>query len=212
MASVSGSVNRRQKDIWWYLRAAIFILACAPFVLLVLGVIQNNLGPDPARTLAQDTGRWTLRFLLASLSITPLREIFKLAGLAPLRRTLGLFALFYAGVHFLVYILFLLEMRWSEIGSDILERPYITVGFVSFLILVAMGATSPKRMVRKMGRRWKPLHQLVYPAAVLALMHLIWILRTDLFDAYMYSGIAVLLLGYRLFRFLSKKVLKPLAR
>lgn len=211
LASVSSPV-RRPKDMWWYIRAVMFVLACIPFVLMVLGVVQNNLGPDPARTLAQDTGRWTLRLMLASLAITPLRELLKLVGLAPLRRTLGLFALFYACVHFVVYILFLLEMRWSEIGSDILERPYITVGFVALLILVAMGVTSPKSMVRKMGRRWKPLHQLIYVAIILALMHLIWILRTDVFDAFLYGGIAAVLLGYRLFKHLSKKFSKALAR
>lgn len=178
---------------------------------MVAGVVQNDLGADPARTLAQDTGRWALRFLLMSLTVTPVREVFRLVALAPLRRTLGLFSLFYASIHFLVYILFLLELRWSEIGGDILERPYITVGFVAFLILVALGVTSPKSMVRLLGRRWKPLHRLVYLSIVLAIMHLVWILRTDLFDAFLYGGIAVLLLGYRLFRGFSKKFSKPLA-
>ncbi len=211
LAAVTGRANRSQKDVWWYVRTAIFVLACFPFIMMVVGVVQNDLGADPARTLAQDSGRWTLRFLLLSLSITPLREMFRLVALAPLRRTLGLYALFYATVHFLVYILFLLELRWSEIGSDILERPYITVGFVAFLILIALGVTSSKSMVRRLGHRWKPLHRLVYLAIVLAVMHLIWILRTDLFDAFFYGGLALLLLCYRLFRSVSKKFFKPLA-
>ena len=134
---------RRNPVFWLWLRRLIWLLACVPFVLQVQGAVLNTLGADPAKELALDTGRWTLRFMLMSLTITPLRELAGLPGVAPLRRTLGLFALFYASLHFLVYMVFLLELRWSEIGGDILERPYITVGFIAFLILLAMGATSP---------------------------------------------------------------------
>lgn len=192
--SSAGGVRR---EFWLWSRRLIFCLALLPFAFMVIGVVQNSLGADPARTLAIDSGRWALRFLLASLSITPLREVFKLPGLAPLRRTLGLYSLFYASAHFLVYILFLLELRWSEIGSDILERPYITVGFVAFLILLVLGATSPKFMMRRLGRKWKSLHRFVYLAVVLAVIHLTWILRTDLFDAVLYGSIAAILLMYR---------------
>jgi sulfoxide reductase heme-binding subunit YedZ len=173
---------------------------------MVIGVIQNSLGADPARALALESGRWSLRFLLASLAITPCRELFKLYAIAPLRRTLGLYSLFYASVHLLVYILFLLELRWSEIGSDILERPYITVGFIAFIILFALGVTSPKAMVRKLGRRWKLLHRFVYLAVVLAVVHLTWILRTDLFDAVLYGSIAAILLLYRAVRYSRQRL------
>lgn len=191
--------NQRSKQAvsWLWARRVVFFLSLLPFVWMVISVVQNSLGADPARTLALDSGRWSLRFLLASLAITPLREVLKLSALAPLRRTLGLYSLFYASLHFLVYILFLLELRWREIGSDILERPYITVGFTAFLILVALGATSPKVMVRKLGRKWKSLHRLVYVAVILAVVHLTWILRTDLADAVMYGTVAAVLLLYR---------------
>lgn len=198
------NIRIRKAIYWQWIRRAVFLFALMPFMLLVIGVVQNSLGADPARTLALDSGRWSLRFLLASLAITPCRELLGLYGLAPLRRTLGLYALFYASLHFLVYVLFLLELRWSEIGSDILERPYITVGFCALLILCALGATSPKLMVRKLGRRWKPLHRLVYVAAVLSIVHLTWILRTDLIDAVIYGGILLLLLLYRLSGFLNR--------
>ena len=191
--------------LWLWLRRFVFLLALLPFLLMVGGIVQNNLGADPARTLAIDSGRWSLRLLLASLAITPLRELFKLSGLAPLRRTLGLYSLFYASVHLLVYVLFLLELRWSEIGSDILERPYITVGFTAFLILATLGLTSPRFMVRKLGQNWRRLHRLVYLAAVLAVVHLTWILRTDLFDAVLYGCIAALLLLYRLGKAVRRK-------
>lgn len=210
MAFDSTLTWRRNPQLWLWLRRIVWLLACVPFALQVQGALMNTLGADPAKELALDTGRWTLRFLLMSLAITPLREIFSLGGLAPLRRTLGLFALFYASLHFLVYILFLLELRWYEIGTDILERPYITVGFLAFLILVAMGITSPKRMVRRMGRRWKPLHRLVYLAAILSILHLLWILRTDVFDAVFYGTLLALLLAYRGFNRLKKRTHRPI--
>ncbi|ALO46762.1 Sulfoxide reductase heme-binding subunit YedZ [Pseudohongiella spirulinae] len=204
------STWRRNPQLWLWLRRLVWVLACVPFVLQVQGIVTNTLGADPAKELALDTGRWTLRFLLMSLAITPLREIFSLGSLAPLRRTLGLFALFYASLHFLVYILFLLELRWYEIGTDILERPYITVGFVAFLILLAMGITSPKRMVRRLGKRWKPLHRMVYLAAVLSILHLVWILRTDVFDAVFYGTLLALLLAYRGFNSVRKRTNRPI--
>ena len=192
------SSDRRQLLNWHLVKLILSFAAILPFFMMVWGVIQNSLGADPARALALETGRWSIRFLLVSLSITPLRELFRLSKLAPLRRTFGLYSLFYASLHLLVYVLFLLELRWSEIGSDILERPYITVGFTAFLILALLGATSPKSVVRKLGRKWRVIHRLAYLAIILAVVHVTWILRTDVFDAALYALITVLLFGYRL--------------
>lgn len=186
--------------LWKALRHLVFWLALLPFAILLYGVVTSSLGADPADVLSLETGRWTLRFLLLSLAITPLRQLTGQARLIPLRRTLGLYALFYASWHLLVYLLFLLELRWSEIGSDILERPYITVGFVSFLILVALGATSNRAMMRRLGRNWKRLHRWVYLAAILGFLHLFWILRGDLTDAVIYGVALAFLLGYRVYR------------
>lgn len=184
----------------------VFLVSLLPFLLLVLGVVNNSLGPDPAKTLSLETGRWALRFLLISLAVTPLRELTGLVRLVQLRRMLGLYCWFYAGLHLLIYLMFLLQWRWSEIGSDILERPYITVGFTAFLIISALGLTSNRPMMRRLGRNWKRLHRLVYLAAPLALLHLIWILRTDLSAAVFYGSILVLLLGYRLMRHAQRRV------
>jgi sulfoxide reductase heme-binding subunit YedZ len=205
LALLSNVKALRNPTLWRILRGVIFCLAVLPFVYLLQGAVLNTLGADPGRELALETGRWALRLLLMSLAITPLRELTGLTGLFPLRRTLGLFALFYAVLHFLIYNVFLLELRWSEIGSDILERPYITVGFVALLILVAMGVTSTRAMMRRLGRQWKRLHQLVYLAAMLGVLHLLWILRTDLFDAVLYGTLLVLLLGYRLVTRLKRR-------
>ncbi|MDP1932156.1 MAG: protein-methionine-sulfoxide reductase heme-binding subunit MsrQ [Gammaproteobacteria bacterium] len=183
------------------IRWLVFSISLLPFISLLCAAIQDTLGPDPADTLAIETGVWTLRFLLLSLAITPLRELSGWVRLVPYRRTFGLFALFYASVHFLTYIVFLLQFRWLEIFDDILDRPYITVGFLSFLILVVLGCTSSKVMMRKLGRRWKKIHTLVYLANILGLIHLIWILRTDLTEAVIYGSILLPLLIYRAYKY-----------
>lgn len=189
---------RRHRGLWNSVRWLVLLLSWVPFALLLHGAVLNTLGPDPGRVLTLQTGHWAIRFLLLSLAVTPVRELSRLQGLAPLRRTLGLFSLLYASLHFVCYVLFLLELRWFEIGEDILERPYITVGFGALVILIALGATSSKAMMRRLGRNWKRLHQLVYLAAVLGVLHLSWIVRTDISDAVLYATMLVLLLGYRI--------------
>lgn len=184
------------------LRWVVFLLSLTPFLTLLTGAIRNTLGPDPADVLVIETGLWALRFLLLSLAITPLRGISGWTWVVPYRRTFGLFALYYACWHLVAYLLFFLQLRWSELFEDILERPYVTVGFTALVILIALGATSTKSMIRRLGRRWKRLHRLVYLANVLALIHLTWILRTDLTEAVFYGSILLPLLAYRVYRFL----------
>ena len=180
------------------LRILTFLFCLIPFVLLLLKVLQNDLGPDPAKELALETGEWSIRFLLLALAMTPLRHLSGRVEFAQRRRMVGLFALFYASVHFLVWVIFLLGLRWGAILEEVVERPYITIGFSSFLILIVLGATSPRVMVRKLGKNWRRLHRLVYVAGVLAIIHLVWIVRTDLSEALLYGAILAGLLGWRL--------------
>ena len=180
------------------LRILTFLVCLIPFVLLLLKVLQNDLGPDPAKELALETGEWSIRFLLLALAMTPLRHLSGHMEFAQRRRMVGLFALFYASVHFLVWVIFLLGLRWGAILEEVVERPYITIGFSSFLILIVLGATSPRVMVRKLGKNWRRLHRLVYVAGVLAIIHLVWIVRTDLSEALLYGAILAGLLGWRL--------------
>ena len=182
-----------------------FFSALLPFGLLLTRVVQNNLGPDPAQELAIETGEWTLRLLLITLSLTPLRQVTGRVEFVRMRRMLGLFALFYASVHLLVWISFLLSFRWFAIAEELVDRPYISVGFVAFLILLALGVTSPLVMVRKLGKNWKRLHRLIYPAAILGIIHLLWILRTDVSEAVLYGAILAVLLGYRYARYLGRQ-------
>ncbi len=187
------------------LKSAVFLAALIPFAMLLWRVLQNALGPDPAQELAIETGEWTLRFLLITLALTPLRQLTGRPEFVRVRRMLGLFALFYASVHFLVWMSFLLGFRWFAIAEELVERPYITIGCAAFLILIALGATSPKAMVRKLGKNWKRLHRLVYVAAILAIIHLLWILRTDVGEAVVYGAIVALLLGYRFTQYLQRR-------
>ena len=180
------------------LRILTFLVCLIPFVLLLLKVLQNYLGPDPAKELALETGEWSIRFLLLALAMTPLRHLSGRMEFAQRRRMVGLFALFYASVHFLVWVIFLLGLRWGAILEEVVERPYITIGFASFLILIVLGATSPRVMVRKLGKNWRRLHRLVYVAGVLAIIHLVWIVRTDLSEALLYGAILAGLLVWRL--------------
>ena len=178
----------------------IFFLALIPFIWLLLKVFQNDLGPDPAQALSIETGEWTLRFLLLTLAITPFRQIFRMAEIARLRRMIGLFTFFYASIHFLSWMAFILGFRWLAIAEELVERPYITVGFLAYVILFLLGVTSTNSMVRRLGKNWKRLHKFVYAASILAIVHLLWILRTDVTEAVIYGVLLAILLGYRIFR------------
>jgi sulfoxide reductase heme-binding subunit YedZ len=190
-----------------FIKPAIFLLALTPLAYVLWRVIANNLGPDPAQELAIETGEWAIRFLLLALAMTPLRYLTGSTEFVRNRRMIGLFALFYASLHFLVWMIFLLGLDLGRIGAEIIERPYITIGFAAFVILVALGITSPKAMVRRLGRNWKRLHRLVYLAGVLAIIHLLWIQRTDLIEPVIYGSILIILLAYRV---LHKRQSRPL--
>ena len=181
-------------------KPVIFFMALIPFIWLLLKVFQNDLGPDPAQALSIETGEWALRFLLLTLAITPFRQIFRVAEIARLRRMIGLFAFFYASIHFLSWMAFILAFRWLAIAEELVERPYITVGFLAYVILFLLGVTSTNSMVRRLGKNWKRLHKFVYAASILAIVHLLWILRTDVTEAVIYGVLLVILLGYRIIR------------
>ena len=187
------------------IKPSVFVFALVPFAILLLRIYGNDLGPDPAQELSIETGEWTLRLLLITLAITPLRQITNRVSFIRYRRMLGLFALFYASLHFLSWMIFLLGFRFFAIMEELVERPYITVGFSAYLILLVLGITTPKAMVRKLGKNWKRLHRLVYVAAILGTIHLLWILRSNIGEAVLYGSILVVLLGYRLVRYSQRR-------
>lgn len=189
------------------LKPGVFSFALIPFFLIGWKVVTSNLGPDPAKTLALETGEWALRFLLLSLAMTPMSQVFGRMEFIKIRRMVGLFAFFYASVHFLVWLVFLLELRLEAFGEELVERPFITLGFSAYLILSLLAVTSPRAMVLRLGRRWKYIHRLVYLAAAIALLHLIWILRSNFGEALVYGLVLAMLLLFRLLPVLRRRLL-----
>jgi sulfoxide reductase heme-binding subunit YedZ len=179
-------------------RTAVFLLALTPFALLVKDSITGGLGTNPIEALTHRTGWWALALLMLTLSVTPLRRIVAWGPLIKLRRTFGLFAFFYATLHFGVYIGLDQFFAFGYIWEDIAERPYITVGFTAFLMLIPLAATSTKRMVKRLGgRRWNRLHKLAYVAPVLGVLHFLWLVKADTREPLIFAGILAVLLGYR---------------
>lgn len=178
-------------------KCLLFPLALLPAALLVQGAFANTLGADPVDTLTHATGLWALRFLLLSLALTPLRQATGWPGWIRFRRMTGLFAFFYACLHLLVYVVLDLGAYWADLIADITKRPYMTVGFLAWLVLLPLAVTSTKVMMRRLGRRWQQLHRLVYGAAVLAVLHFLWLVKADLREPLLYAGILAVLLGWR---------------
>jgi sulfoxide reductase heme-binding subunit YedZ len=172
-----------------------------PFVFLVLGIFQETLGPNPAEFLIRSTGELTLRMLCITLLITPLRVQLTLPELARFRRGLGLLTFFYAFMHALCYSLLDMELVWNDILNDIVKRPFILVGTLSFVLLSMLAATSFNRAVKAMGaKRWRKLHQVVYVIAGLAILHFFWMRsgKKNYEEVMVYGAILGLLLGWRI--------------
>lgn len=183
------------------LKALIFVLALVPLAQLAAGAVYfpDWLGANPAEFINRTTGRWTLRFLLITLAVTPLRMITAWNWLLKLRRMLGLFAFFYAVTHVTSYVGFDRVFNVEEILGDIAKRPFITVGFTALLLMIPLAATSTNAMVRRLGaKRWLALHRLVYVIAPLGVLHFWWMVKRDITQPAIYAAILAVLLGWRI--------------
>ncbi len=161
---------------------------------------QDDLGANPVEKITHNTGYWTLTFLLLSLSATPLRQLSGAVWLVRIRRMLGLFAFFYACLHFLTYLILDQFFDWAAIAEDILKRPYITVGFAAFLMLIPLAVTSTNAMQRRLGgKNWKRLHRLVYLIASGGVVHFAWLVKKDLSQPLLFGAILALVLAVRWF-------------
>ncbi len=182
-------------------KAVIFVLALVPVAGLVRDALTGNLSAEPIDQITGLTGGWTLRFLLLTLTVTPLRQLTGWHWLARLRRMLGLFAFFYACLHLLTYLVLDQFFDWDAIVEDIVERNYILVGFSAFCLLVPLAVTSTNAMMRRLGgKRWQRLHRLVYVAAIGGVLHFLWLVKADATEPLVYAGLLLVLLGYRLYR------------
>ena len=180
-----------------YGKPLVFCVSLLPVAWLCWLTWHDQLGTNPVETLSHRTGDWSLRFLLLALAITPLRRLSGWNGLQKLRRMLGLFAFFYVCLHFSVYLIFDQFFDLSAILEDIAKRPYITVGFLGFLLLIPLAITSTNSMIKRLGRNWQRLHRLVYLIGVLGVMHYWWLVKADIREPALYAALLAALLGYR---------------
>ncbi|NBC12703.1 MAG: sulfoxide reductase heme-binding subunit YedZ [Gammaproteobacteria bacterium] len=179
-------------------KPALFAACLLPFVLLVWRTLDGSIGPNPVEAITHDTGDWALRLLLVTLAVTPLRRLTGWAWLVRLRRMLGLYAFFYAVLHFTTYLWLDQFFDWQAVVADIAKRPYITVGFAALVLMVPLAVTSTKGWLRRLGYRWKRLHRLVYAIGVLAVLHYLWLVKADWLEPAIYAGVLAVLLAARL--------------
>lgn len=181
------------------LKACLFVVALLPLVRLVVLGITDGLGANPIEFVIRANGTWALGFLLITLAISPLRRLTGAGWLVALRRMLGLFAFFYALLHVLGYVWLDQWFDWAAIGHDIVKHPFILAGLLAFVMLIPLAVTSTNAMVRRLGKRWKMLHQTVYLLAPVAVLHDFWLVKQDITQPVIYAGILALLLGARIF-------------
>jgi len=181
-----------------FFKPLVFMVCLLPFASFVSGAINQQLGPNPVEAMIRGFGDWGIYFLLIGLSISPARKIFNLNWLIQYRRMIGLFAFFYVCLHFTSYIWFEQFFDIEKIIKDIIKRPFITIGFISFLMLVPLALTSTNKMMRRLKKNWGRLHKLVYPVSILTLLHYFMMVKAD----YLVPGILLIilatLLAYRL--------------
>ena len=181
------------------IKAGLFAAALAPFTALVFSGFTGGLGANPVEAITHTTGEWTLRLLLATLAITPLRHLTGWVWLTRLRRMVGLFAFFYLALHFTTYAVLDASLDLAYVVEDVADRLYITVGFAAFVMLVPLAATSTNAMVRRLGPlRWRRLHRLVYAAGICGALHYLWLGKADLREPLVYAAVLAILLAARL--------------
>lgn len=179
------------------LKPALFLLCLSPTLWLIWLAINNQLGANPVETLTDQSGLWTLRFLLLSLAITPLCTLTGWSFPKRLRRMLGLYTFFYALLHLLIYLILDRGLFMEDIWEDIVKRPYITVGFSTFVLLVPLAVTSNNYFMKRMEKRWKQLHRLAYLCGFGAVMHYLWLVKADILNPGIYLAIFLLLMLLR---------------
>lgn len=196
-----------------WLRPVVFVACLLPAIWVVAAIASDFfngtrlLGSNPIKEAEHFTGRWVIRFLMITLAVTPIRQTLGWNWLQRYRRMFGLFAFFYATVHLLIYFLLDLELTWSDLGADIVKRPYITIGMTAFALLVPLAVTSTAKMVKRLGgKRWAAVHRLVYVIVVLGTIHFWMAVKRDITDPAIYALIFAALLGYRFVRWRRRRV------
>ena len=179
-------------------RVAAWALGIIPLLFAVKWSYQSRLGANPVEFLEHYTGDWTLRLLLTTLTMTPLRMLTRLTEPVRVRRILGLWAFAFLCLHFSIYLVFDLGFSVLQLGEDLVKRTYVTLGFTAWLMLLSLAITSTTAWQRRLKHRWVALHQLVYPAAILGVIHYLWLVKADTREPLVYLAILLMLLGFRL--------------
>ena len=182
------------------IKPALFVACALPLLSLVWAAVEiggTTLGTNPVERIQDTFGQWGLRFIVITLAVTPLRDWFGQPWLVQLRRMLGLYAFFYVLMHFLTWLLLDQGLYWPGILEDIAKRPFITIGFAALVMLVPLAVTSTNKMMRRLGKRWKKLHRLVYVIGLLAVWHYYWQVKADTTEPLIYLAIVLVLLGWR---------------
>lgn len=188
----------------------VFILCLLPLGLLVWRAVHADLGANPIEFITHTTGDWTLRFLIFTLAITPLRKILHLPQLIRFRRMLGLFAFFYACLHFSTWIGLDKFFNWAEMWKDVQKRRFITVGFTGFVLMIPLALTSTAGWIRRLGgKRWQMLHRAIYLSAIAGVIHYYWLVKSDTRKPLQYAFIVGILLAWRLGAWLYGKRRRP---
>ena len=196
--SESAKVGNSRTFALSHLRTLLFLLCLLPLANLVFDGFTGGLEAEPVKDITHRTGWWALTLLLLTLAVTPIRKLTGWNQVIKLRKTLGLFAFFYASIHLLIYFGLDQAFSFAYIGEDILERPYITVGFTAWVLLIPLAITSTKGWIRRLGKRWQKLHRLVYLCAALGVLHFYWLVKADVREPLLFAGILAILLAFRL--------------
>ena len=190
--TIADLISRRLKPL-------LFLLLLLPLLLLVQRGFTGQLGANPVETITHETGLWALRLLLLTLAVTPLCRLSGINAWVRLRRMIGLYSFFYALLHFTTYALLDHAFDMAAILADVLKRPYITFGFIAFLLLIPLAATSSNRIMRKLGgQRWKRLHRLVYLCGLGGVLHYLWLVKADTLSPLIYLALFLILMLFRL--------------
>lgn len=182
-------------------KTILFCFSLLPFIRLIVAGFTNDLGANPIEFITRNTGDWTLYFLCMALAVTPLRKLSGWIWLARMRRMFGLYAFFYASLHFLTFLWFDHFFDVAEMWADVIKRPFITVGFIAFVLLLPLALTSTNNMIKRIGaKRWQWLHRLVYFIVPLGVLHYFWMKagKHDFSQPWLFAGIVTILLGLRL--------------
>lgn len=192
-----------------WIKVGMFITCLIPLGLLGWDAYTQNLGANPIEKITHTTGDWTLSLLLVTLSVTPLRKLLGIPALIKFRRLLGLFAFFYACLHFTTYIWLDKFFNLHEMLADVAKRKFITLGFTAFVLLIPLAATSTTGWIRRLGgKRWQALHRLIYVSAIAGVIHYLWLVKADIRKPLEYGAVLAVLLGYRAVLWIRPRIQK----